>query len=237
MAKVMVGWGGAFPGRAALVLAACGIALLGSSGAGAGNITVTGEDVTTAPGGAVAFTVSGHSPQAIGAFGIEVTFDPDLLSPFSCQVNNALCNTEADPGRLRLSSASVLGFTGDITVATIVFKATGPAGTVAPVDIEVTALSDTIGLSLMGEATVTDGSVTIQDTRPTPPGDANCDAGVDAADSLAIIGDLAGTSHAACLAAADVNCDGRVDANDALTILRFIGGLPLALPPGCDALP
>jgi hypothetical protein len=237
MANVMVGWGGAFRVRVVLALAACVLALLGSHGAGAGGITVSGEDLTAAPGGAVAFTISGHSAETIGAYGIEVFFDEDLVSPYSCQVNNAICNTDPpQPGHLRLSSASVLGISGDITFATIVFEATGPPGTVAPVAIEVTALADTVGLSLMDEVTVTDGSITFDESQPTPPGDANCDAGVDAADSLAIIGELAGASEADCLAAADVNCDGRVDANDALAILRFIGGLPLALPPGCDAL-
>jgi hypothetical protein len=220
-----------------IALVAGVIALGGWSGAGAGSTSVTGKDVSVVPGGAVAFTVSGHSEQVIGAFRIDLTFDDDLVQPHSCQASNALCNLDVEPGRVRLNSVSLLGFTGDITFATIVFEAVGPQGSVAPVDIDVSALADTDGIDLLGEAVVVDGSITIAGPATPPPGDANCDSVVDAADSLAIIGGLAGIPDGDCAAQADVNCDGRVDAEDALVILRLIGGLPLDLPPGCDVFP
>ncbi len=223
--------------RASAVLIAAAMALLIASDALAGGVTVSAPDVTVASGGAVEVTLSGHSEQAIGAFGINVLFDEALVTPHSCQTAIAICNTSAGPGLLRLNSVNLLGFSGDITFATIVFEAVGPAGATALIDVDVTALSDTVGIDMLDQVTVTDGSVTIDGLAPlTPPGDANCDSTLSAADGLAIIGDLAGVYEAGCFGLADVNCDGKVDTADALTILRAIGGLPLDLPPGCSAI-
>jgi len=220
--------------RVGVVLIAGAMALLGAREALAEAVTVSAEDVTVASGGAVELTLSGHSEQAIGAFGIDVLFDEALVTPHSCQTAIAICNTSAQPGLLRLNSVSLIGFSGDIAFATIVFEAVGPAGFTALIDVDVTAIADTVGIDMMDQVSVTDGSVTIDGLAPlTPPGDANCDSTLSAADSLAVIGDLAGVYEAGCFGLADVNCDGKVDAADALTILRAIGGLPLDLPPGC----
>ncbi len=222
--------------RAGAVMIAGAIVLLGARQALASGVTVSAEDVTAAPGGAVELTLSGHSEQPIGALGIDVRFDETLVTPYSCQSPIAICNTSAQPGLLRLNSVSLQGFSGDITFATIIFEAIGPAGSTALIDVEVTALSDTIGNDMLDQVSVTDGSVTIDGLAPlTPPGDANCDSIISAADGLAVIADLAGAYQAGCLGLADVNCDGKVNADDALTILRAIGGLPLDLPPGCAA--
>lgn len=223
--------------RAGAVLITGAIALLSARAALAEGVTVSAEDVTVAPGGAVELTISGHSEQAIGAFGIDVLFDEALVTPHSCQSAIALCNTGVQPGLLRLNSVSLLGFSGDITFATIVFQAIGPAGSTALIDVDVTTLSDTVGIDMLDQVSVTDGSVTIDGLAPlTPPGDANCDSTLSAADGLAVIADLAGAYEAGCFGLADVNCDGKVNAADALTILRAIGGLPLDLPPGCAAI-
>lgn len=223
--------------RAGAVLIAGAIVLLGARQAVAAGVTVSAEDVTAASGGAVELTLSGHSEQAIGAFGIDVLFDEALVTPHSCQSPIATCNTAAQPGLLRLNGVSLLGFSGDITFATIVFEAIGPAGSTALIDVDVTALADTVGIDMLDQVSVTDGSVTIDDLVPlTPPGDANCDSTLSAADGLAVIADLAGVYEAGCFGLADVNCDGEVNAADALTILRAIGGLPLDLPPGCTTI-
>ncbi len=223
--------------RAVAVLIAGLVVLLGARDVLAAGVTVSAEDVSVASGGAVGLTLSGHSEQAIGAFGIDILFDEALVTPHSCQTAIAICNTGAQPGLLRLNSVSLLGFSGDITFATIIFEAIGPAGSTALIDVDVTAISDTVGADMMEQVSVTDGSVMIDGLAPpTPPGDANCDSTISAADSLAVISDLAGASEAACFGIADVNCDGKVNAADALTILRSIGGLSLDLPAGCTAI-
>ena len=223
--------------RTGAVLIAGAIALLSARQAVAAGVTVSAEDVTAASGGAVELKLSGHSEQPIGAFGINVSFDEALVTPHSCQSAIATCNTGAQPGLLRLNSVSLIGFSGDIPFATIVFEAVGPAGSTALIDVDVTVLSDTVGIDMLDQLSVTDGSVTIDDLAPlTPLGDANCDSTLSAADSLAVIAHLGGVYEAGCFGLADVNCDGRVNAADALTILRAIGSLPLDLPPGCTAI-
>jgi hypothetical protein len=218
-----------------LVMAlAAALALTGE--ARAGGVTVSGEDETIAPSSAVEFTVSGHSETPIGAFGIDILFDETKLVAHSCQSNLAICNRAAQPGRLRLNGVSLVGFSGDITFVTVIFQAVGAQG-VLPVDIDVTALASVDLTDMKGDAIVSDGSVTIDDGGAlTPPGDANCDSILSAGDGLAIVGNLAGTDSPDCLPVADVNCDGKVDVLDALTILRAVAGLPLSLPPGCEAL-
>ncbi len=221
-----------------VLLAGAILALLGARLALAGGgVTIAGEDVTAASGGAVELTISGHSEQPIGALGIDVLFDHELLTAYSCQSPIGICKIGIQPGTLRLNSVSLSGFSGDITFATIVFEAVGPDGSEAPVDVNVTVLTDTIGNDILDEVSVTDGSVTIGGPAPpTPPGDANCDSTLSAADGLAVISDLAGAQDAGCFGLADVNCDGKVNAADALTILRLVGGLPLGLPAGCGAI-
>jgi hypothetical protein len=224
--------------RAGIVLVAGVAALLTAREALAEGVTLSAEDVTAASGGAVEIKLSGHSEQAIGAFSIDILFDEMLVTPYSCQTAIAICNTGAQPGLLRLNGVSLLGFSGDITFATIVFEAAGPDGSTAPIGVDVTALSDTVGTDMLGLVSVTDGSVTIDDLMsPTPPGDANCDSTLSAGDVIAVIADLAGADDAGCFGLADVNCDGRVTSADALTILRSIGGLALNVPSSCTALP
>lgn len=221
----------------AVVIASVLVLLGGARETLAGNLTVSAEDVKVGDGGAVALTLTGHSEVGIGAFGIDVLYDETLVAPHSCQTAIAVCNTSTQPGLLRLNSVSLLGFSGDITFATIIFVAIGPAGFTAPIDVDVTALTDTLGTDMLGNVTVTDGSVTIDGLMPsTPVGDANCDSTLSAADGLAVLGDLAGASEAGCFGLADVNCDGKVNSADALAILRSIGGLPLNLTPGCTAI-
>ncbi|HEY5639443.1 MAG TPA: dockerin type I domain-containing protein [Dehalococcoidia bacterium] len=220
-----------------VLLAGALLALPGARLALAGGVTIAAEDVTAASSGAVELTISGHSEQPIGALRIDVLFDEELLKAYSCQTTIGICKTGTQPGALRLNSVSLSGFSGDITFATIVFEAVGPDGSEARVDVIVSVLSDTIGNDMLDEVSVTDGSVTIGgQTPPTPPGDANCDSTLSAADGLAVISDLAGARDAGCFSLADVNCDGRVNAADALTILRSVGGLPLGLPAGCGAI-
>jgi hypothetical protein len=214
---------------------ACALALLGAGRiAHAGDsIAVQGQDVATGPGGAVAFTVTGHSDEPIGAFGITVTYDETVLTAFSCQASGVLCIKGALPGELRINGANINGYSGDITFATIVF-ATGEEPGVIPVGVAVTAVSDVEGSDLGHLAEATSGSVTIDGgAASTPPGDANCDSEVTAADSIALLFALSG-GDSACAQIADVNCDDKVNAADVLALLRGLGGLPYETKGACE---
>ncbi|HUF52937.1 MAG TPA: dockerin type I domain-containing protein [Dehalococcoidia bacterium] len=213
---------------------ACALALLSLTGARADDtITVQGEDVATGPGGAVTFEVTGYSDTPIGAFGISVTFDDAMLTPISCQVSGVLCIKGALAGELRINGANIYGFSGEITFATIVFATAEDLGTV-PVGVTVTAVADVEGTDLSHLAEATSGSVTIEGGAPTtPPGDANCDSKVNAADAIALLSALAG-GESACAQIADINCDDKINAADVLALLRALGGLPYNIQGACD---
>jgi hypothetical protein len=198
-----------------------------------GSIAISADEVVTAPGSSFTFNVTGHSDPVIGAFSMDITFDPVVIQAQSCQSTFALCNKGAGEGMLTLNGANLLGYTGDLKFATLVFKAIGGAGSGTAVDIEVTRLADTETIDLMAQLTVTAGSVTVQSGGPqNPAGDADCDGEVTAGDGLAILSHLAAAGSAACLALGDVNCNDRVDIADALAILRQEGGLT-SLPADC----
>jgi hypothetical protein len=205
---------------------------VGSAGAG-GSIVISGQDVSTGPGGAVTFEVTGYSTEKIGAFGIDVYYDQDRLSVTSCQAEGVLCTKGAIPGQLRINGISLTGFSGDITFATIVFAAGDDPG-VIPIGVDVTTVSDLVGQDLSQLVTSTDGSVTIDGgTASTPPGDANCDSQITAADGLALLMALSG-GESACSQLADVNCDDKVNIKDALALLRALAGLPYEAEDGCE---
>src|SRR5512141_2020915 len=70
---------------------------------------------------------------------------------------------------------------------------------------------------------------------PGQQGDVNCDAGVNAVDSLQILRSVAGLSTSAnCLDdAGDVDCSSAINSVDALRILRYVAGLNVQTPDGC----
>lgn len=221
----------------AAIAVAFTVMVLGGSVAGAGQqVTVQGEHVSAGPGGAVTLEVSGHSQEPIGAFGIDVKFDPEMLTPVSCQSDTMLCTKGVYEGQLRINGISLIGYSGDITFGTIVFSAAQDPG-VVPVDVDVTVISGLELNDLSGNLSVSDGSVTIDEAiEPRPVGDANCDNRVTAADSIALLMALGGEEDAECQGIADVNCDDRVDLNDVLDILRALGGLLVETEASCIAI-
>jgi uncharacterized protein YkwD len=74
---------------------------------------------------------------------------------------------------------------------------------------------------------------------PTPLmlGDIDCSGEVDAADSLLILREVAGSGvQVHCAGSMDVNCDGAVNALDALLVLRYAAGVPPPEIAGCAVI-
>lgn len=222
--------------RVAIVAIIGALALLSfSSASGNLGIEVHGQDVSTGPGGAVTFQVTGSSPEPIGAFGIRVTYDNEKLTTTSCQASGVICVKGALPGELRINGANIYGYSGDITFATIVFEAGDEPG-VVPVGVEVTTVADVYGEDLSHLVNSSGGSVTIEGgIASTPPGDANCDSQVTAADGIALLMALSG-GDSACSAIADVNCDDKINTKDALDLLKALGGLPYDVEDNCKPI-
>lgn len=212
----------------------------GPAAASAGGVAVTMQSGEVAPGGSVSLALNVHADApGIGAYTVDITFDPAVVHAESCDSDPGLCNKAAAPGRVRLAGISLEGLSGDVKMADIVFRAAGAPGGHSSLDVHLVQLAGPAGQDLRGQAQVTNGGVTIVQSVPTPTpapvafGDANCDGHVDSLDSLSILDFKANLSHPGCLARADVDCSGAVDSLDALDVLRFVAGLPVQLPAGC----
>lgn len=208
-----------------------------------GGVAISMESGGVTPGATVSLALNAHAgPPGIGAYAIDITFDPAVVHAESCDSGPGLCNKAAAPDRVRLAGVSTDGLSGDVKMAGIVFRAVGALGGHTSLEVHIVQLADAAGHDLKAQAQVTNGGVTVVQSVPSPTpapvasGDANCDGHVDSLDGLAILNFKAGLSHPGCLAQADVDCSGAVDSLDALDILRFVASLPVQLPPGCPPL-
>lgn len=73
-------------------------------------------------------------------------------------------------------------------------------------------------------------------TIPFGAGDANCSGDVDAVDSLAVLGMLAGLSTPDCADVVDVTCDSSATIADVLALRRYSAGLPVTTPANCPPI-
>jgi hypothetical protein len=62
-------------------------------------------------------------PQLVGAWTIDVQYDPDVVDPVECVAYNCgVCSTAFRSDTLRVTGASATGLTGDFDLATLVFR-------------------------------------------------------------------------------------------------------------------
>lgn len=215
----------------------------GPAAAAGSGMAITMQSGAVTPGGSVTLSLDAHADApGIGAYTVDITFDPAVVHAESCDSDPGLCNKAAAPDRVRLAGISLEGLSGDVKIADIVFSAAGAPGDHTSLQVHIVQLAGPAGQDLGGQAQIANGGVTIVQSVPTPTaapvafGDANCDGHVDSLDGLAILNFKAGLSHPGCLARADVDCSGAVDSLDALDILRFVASLPVQLPPSCPTI-
>jgi len=214
-----------------------------AAAAASGGVAISMESGGVMPGATVILALNAHAdPPGIGAYAIDVAFDPAVVHAESCDSDPGLCNKAAAPDRVRLAGISLDGLSGDAKIADIVFRAVGALGGHTSLEVHIVQLADPAGHDLKAQAQVTNGGVTVVQSVPSPTpapvasGDVNCDGHVNSLDGLAVLNFEAGLSHPGCLAQADVDCSGAVDSLDALDILRFVASLPVQLPPSCPPL-
>lgn len=72
--------------------------------------------------GTVDVIATGMSPPGLGAWTIDVSYDPSKVSAVDCSATQGgVCNPAFAPDRVRLTGASAVGLVGDVTLATIEF--------------------------------------------------------------------------------------------------------------------
>lgn len=193
-------------------------------------VHVSIEGGAVAAGGEVALRLAAYvPPPGLGAFTIDVAYDPSVALVTGCEaLPEAICNPSYSAGTVRLAGTSVTGLKGEMDLATLTFRATGPPGSVTNILVEARSLASTANDDLLPSASLASGALAVVPAGLSLPGDVDCSGGVDALDALHVLRHAAGfPGDTPCIIAGDVNCDGYIDALDALAILRYVAGLPV----------
>ena len=146
-------------------------------------IGITSE--SAAPGAQVSvdMSASGIGPPGLGAWTIDIVYDPAVLTAVSCSpAQGGVCNTAYGANTVRVSGASANGVEGDNVLASIEFRCEveGSSAVTPVIDLLVDA---TIGDPQPLEAAEQAGSVTCQETPPTSTPGATNTPGAPAATS------------------------------------------------------
>ncbi len=97
-----------------------------------------------------------ETPLGLGAATLVLDYDPAVVQPISCALNDAGgdgfdgggCNLNYAEGQLRFNALSVTGVTSDTTIVEIEFEAVGQEGEVTPLMLNVDHLADTAANAL-----------------------------------------------------------------------------------------
>lgn len=120
--------------RLGLILVAAAVAgafALIASGASAAGPTVMITSGSAAPGAQVSLDLTSNDVAApgLGAWSIDITYDPDVVTPVSCETEHgAVCNTHFDENTIRTAGAAAIGFEGDTGLASITFECADSVG-------------------------------------------------------------------------------------------------------------
>jgi hypothetical protein len=169
MTRVMSnrGWLAAFAAAILCLVAAVGIV---STAQAAGSVTsLSATSATTTPVSDVTISVQ-VSGSAVGAWGINVAYDPSLVTPTSCSGgDNGTCNLQSPTknNAVYLNGSKLSGVSGsNVTLGTITFHAGATTGT-SPLTVTLTTLADTDTNAITG-VTPTNGSITIATPTASP---------------------------------------------------------------------
>jgi len=151
---------------AAAVLA--GLLWAASASATAVSVSVGSAQVQSGQQAAVSVQAQGVPSPGIGAFTVDVTYTSTIVDPVGCQAGAGFfCNTDYAPGKVRCGGFDPYGRTGDVTLCSITFQATGQAGACSNLTPAVQELVDVNGTAIA--ATTASGSFCIsQPPQPTP---------------------------------------------------------------------
>ena len=147
--------------------------------------TVSIGDGTAAPGesGDVDLEALGIGAPGLGAWTLDITYDPDVVSVGECApAAGGVCNPAFESNVIRVTGAAATGLEGDTSLATITFDC-GDEEATTDLTISINVFADaTIGDPQDIDATIDDGGFTCEVPAPEPTATTGVVAGPDVGD-------------------------------------------------------
>ncbi|MDP3766714.1 MAG: hypothetical protein Q8S13_01745 [Dehalococcoidia bacterium] len=212
---------------------AVGLFALSTASAEAPTVALGSFEAGVGHEGKVTLEVQGMDEPGLGAWTVDVVYDPEVVTPVDCEAQNqGICNTAYDEHTVRVVGINVYGLTGDVSLASITFACKHKGE--SDLGVELSVLADaTPGGPQPIDAAVEHGAVVCTEggSEPTPPkddnpGDVNCDGKADSVDAAlllqlgaALVADLP------CEHQGDVDESGGINSIDAALILQESAGL------------
>lgn len=139
--------------------------------AGAGTVIKIGSASASVGGRAAVELQSLDVPEpGLGAWTIDVSFDPDVVHTVSCTpgaTGLSVCNPDFSDDTFRVTGANIDGLPGDNSLADVTFECDAVGS--SELDITIQVLADaTVGQPQELEATTIDGRITCSTVAPTP---------------------------------------------------------------------
>lgn len=198
------------------------------AGAAEGTLRVSSVEAGVGTTGAVTLSSQDVGEPGVGAWTIDVGYDPATLTVVDCEAEQGgLCNEAYAPDAVRVAGISLSGLVGDADLAHITFlcKAAG----LSPLDVEAQIFSDaSVGEPQEINYVIQGGLATCSEDPPTPT-PTTTDTVLP---TLTLTPDPTASPPGSepDVLLGDADCDGDVDSIDATFILQFEAGLLLGLP-------
>ena len=227
-----------------------GVLLPALAGAAQGTLRIDSAQAGVGQSADIMLSARDVGAPGIGAWTIDVSYDPATLSVVECRAEHGgICNEVFAEDVVRIAGISLGGLVGDSELAAISFRCEQAGVSLLGITIDV--FSDaSLGGPQPIDTSVLSGSLTCSDEPPPPtptavaptatdvpaeptasepdkvPGDADCDEDVDSIDAAHVLQFEARLlAEIACPDNADANHDGRVGPIDAAIILQISAGL------------
>jgi hypothetical protein len=150
---------------AAFALAA---GLLASSQAYGQQVMITIDSAMMTPGqeGAIYVDALGVPQPGLGAWTVDVSYDPSIATPVAClPEHGGVCNPAFDVGVVRVTGASATGVAGDNSLVAITFRCDAEGTTSLNLDVPL-LVDATVGAPQAIDAIVQGGTLTCTTTVP-----------------------------------------------------------------------
>jgi hypothetical protein len=131
--------------------------------------SISVDNVSVAPGEEATVNISSSVPGGLGAWTLDITYDPEVVTPTGCDGGdeNSVCNENFADDAVRITGASATGTDDDTVLGSITFAFVEDDcdGASSDLSVSISVLADpTIGdpQDISADADVSDGSVTCE---------------------------------------------------------------------------